>query len=137
MKTILFKLLFICSFFTNAQVTSLLSGINIGISNLIIYQDYIYFNSYINNTIYKYPIQGNSTLTPEVFKVLPSKPSQLLLDNDILYIATDASPRIYTIKLSDSNSVLNELTDITGTMAIFNNELYVGQYVESKIVKVN
>lgn len=125
------------NYFVNAQITNLLSGINTGISNLIIYQDYIYFNSYTNNTIYKYPIQGNASQTPEVFKVLPNKPSQLLLDNDILYIATDASPRIYTLKLTESNPALNELTDSSGTMAIFNNELYIGQYVESKIVKIN
>lgn len=121
----------------NSQVTNLLNGCFTGITNLIVFEDNIYFSSFTNNTIYKYPITGNSSQSPVVFKTLVGKPTQLLLNNNDLFIATEESNHIYKINLLAENATLIEVTDIFGPMAIKDNFLYVGQYVDSKIIKVD
>lgn len=132
-----FLILFFFTSIVNSQVTTLLTGLNNGITNLVVYQDNIYFTSYLNYTIYKYPITGNSTQTPEVFKVLSGKPTQLLLHNTDLYVATEQSNNIFKINLLTTGAIPLEVTDIYGPMAIKDNFLYVGQYLDSKIIKVN
>lgn len=121
----------------NSQVTNLLNGLNTGITNLVVFENNIYFSSFTNNTIYKYPITGNSSQLPEVFKTLTGKPTQLLLHNSDLFIATEETNHIYKINLLATNSTPIEVTDIYGPMVFKNNFLYVGQYVDSKIVKVD
>lgn len=137
MKIKYLALLLFCFKMANSQVTSLLNGLNTGITNLVVFEDNIYFSSYTNHTIYRYPITGNTSQLPEVFKTLTSKPTQLLLHNSDLYIATEQTSHIYKINLLATDTTPIEVTDIYGPMAIKNNFLYVGQYLDEKIVKVN
>ncbi len=137
MKIKLLTLLLFCFTIANSQVTNLLNGLYNGITNLVVYQDNIYFSSYSNFTIYKYPIIGNTTQTPEVFKILGGKPTQLLLHNTDLYVATEQSNNVFKINLLDPGTSPIEITDIYGPMVIKDNFLYVGQYLDSKIIKVN
>lgn len=137
MKIKLLTLLLFCFTIANSQVTNLLNGLYNGITNLVVYQDNIYFSSYSNFTIYKYPIIGNITQTPEVFKILGGKPTQLLLHNTDLYVATEQSNNVFKINLLDPGTSPIEITDIYGPMVIKDNFLYVGQYLDSKIIKVN
>lgn len=137
MKIKILTLLLFCFTIANSQVTNLLNGLNTGITNLVVYENNIYFSSFSNNTIYRYPVTGNSSQTPEVYKVLPSKPTQLLLHNTHLFIATEQANNIYKLNLLDTNPTPIQVTDIYGPMVIKNNYLYVGQYIDSKIVKVD
>lgn len=137
MKIKFLTLLLFCFTIANSQVTNLLNGLNNGITNLVVFENNIYFSSYSNFTIYKYPIIGNSTQTPEVFKILNGKPTQLLLHNADLYVATEQSNNIFKINLLATGATPIEVTDIYGPMVIKDNFLYVGQYVDSKIIKVN
>lgn len=137
MKIKYLTLFFFCFTIANSQVTNLLNGLNNGITNLVVFENNIYFSSFSNKTIYKYPVAGNSAQSPVVFKVLTSNPTQLLLHNNDLYIATEQDSHIYKINLLVTNATLIEVSDIYGPMVIKNNFLYVGQYVDSKIVKVD
>ncbi len=137
MKIKFLTLLFFCFAIANSQVTNLLNGLNNGITNLVVFENNIYFSSFSNKTIYKYPVTGNNSQCPEVFRVLTSNPTQLLLHNSDLYIATEQDSHIYKINLLVTNPTLIEVSDIYGPMVIKNNFLYVGQYVDSKIVKVD
>ncbi|WP_329804832.1 T9SS type A sorting domain-containing protein [Flavobacterium facile] len=137
MKIKFLTLLLFCFTIGNSQVTNLLSGLNNGITNLVVFENNIYFSSFSNKTIYKYPVTGNSSQSPEVFRVLTSNPTQLLLHNNDLFIATEQTSHIYKINLLATDTTPIEVTDIYGPMVIKNNFLYVGQYVDSKIVKIN
>ena len=137
MKIKFLTLLLFCYTIANSQVTNLLNGLNNGITNLVVFENNIYFSSFSNKTIYKYPVSGNGSQSPEVFRVLTSNPTQLLLHNSDLYIATEQGSNIYKINLLATNPTLIEVSDIFGPMVIKNNFLYVGQYLDSKIVKIN
>lgn len=120
-----------------SQVNILANGLNSGITNLVVFQNKIYFTSFSNKKIYQMPIIGSNSNVVSEYMTLPEKPIQLILDNYDLYIATEQTNKIYKKDLRNPLSDLIQIASISGTMAIFNNDLYVGQYTDSKILKLD
>lgn len=130
-------LLLLLTNFAFSQVTDLLTNLNsAGISNLTYKDNFIYFNSYVDKKIYRfdYTLPNPSY---ELVSQFNENPNFVYVKNNTLYVGVENPYKTYKIDLSSLNSPPMLLANIAGPMAQINDELYIGQYVASKIVKIN
>jgi hypothetical protein len=115
-------------------ITNLPTGMNGGILDLVIKGNSLYFTSFGDKKLYELDLTDNSY---KVIYTFTEKPFSLFLDNEILYVGCQQDDRTYSIKLSDSTLSTTLITNISGAMQKIDDDLYIGRYGESKIVKYN
>ena len=123
--------------FAYNQVTDVINNLSsLGMSNLTYKDNFIYFNSYVEKKIYRFDYTTpNSSL--ELFYQFNENPNFLYVKNNYLFIGLENPSKTYRIDLSSENFQPLLVANIAGPMAQINNDLYIGQYVASKIVKIN
>ena len=137
MKTKLLLLLLLTNF-VYSQVTDVLTNYNsAGISNLTYKDNFIYFNSYVEKKIYRFDYtQTNPTV--ELVYQFSENPNFVFVKNDILYVGVENPYQTYKINLASDNFYTTPVANVAGPMVQINDDdLYIGQYAASKIVKVN
>lgn len=134
-KWFFFWLLLCMPFFSIGQVTDIRSNLNNGLKDLVVYDGYVYYTSFIAKKLYRISLTTNAN--PEIVASFPQSPIHLLLDGNTIFIATEQNYKIYKLNLSNTPSNLEIVANIGGPMLKIDNFLYVGQYTQSKISKIN
>lgn len=136
MKTKLLLLL-LATNFVFCQVTDVLTNYNsAGLSNLTYNNNYIYFNSYVEKKVYRIDYTLTNP-TVELVYQFAENPNFVYIQNDILFIGVENPFKTYKIDLNTDNSFPELVANVAGSMAQINDDLYIGQYSASKIVKIN
>lgn len=116
------------------QITDLASELNTGIIDLVKKGNKLYFTSSDDNKVYELNLSDNSYSSIYTFS---EKPENLYIDNDILYIGCSQISKTYSIDLTQNTLTAVFITSASGPMQKIGNELYIGQYTDSKIIKYN
>lgn len=136
MKSKLLLLLLMTNFIF-CQVTDVLTNFNsAGLSNLTFRNNFIYFNSYVEKKVYRFDYTLANPIVELVYQ-FSENPNFVYIENDILFVGVENPFKTYKINLNNDNFNAQFLTNIAGPMVQINNDLYIGQYSASKIVKID
>lgn len=136
MKTKLLLLL-LATNFVFSQVTDVLTNYNsAGLSNLTYKNNYIYFNSYVEKKVYRIDYTTSNPIVEIVYQ-FNENPNFVYIENDNLFIGVENPFKTYKIELNSDDFYPQLIANVAGPMAQINDELFIGQYTGSKIVKIN
>ena len=136
MKTKLLLLLLVTNF-VFCQVTDVLTNFNAaGLSNLTFKSNFIYFNSYVEKKVYRFDYTVTNP-TVELVYQFSENPNFVHIENGNLFVGVENPYKTYKIDLNTDNFTAQFLANVAGPMVQLNNDLYIGQYSASKIVKIN
>ncbi|NHN25858.1 T9SS type A sorting domain-containing protein [Flavobacterium jejuense] len=136
MKTKLLLLLLTTNFLF-CQVTDVLTDFNsAGLSNLTFKSNYIYFNSYVQKKVYRIDHTFTNP-TVELVYQFNENPNFVYIENDILFVGVENPFKTYKIDLNTDELNTELIANVAGPMVKINDDLYIGQYSASKIVKIN
>ncbi len=136
MKTKLLLLLLVTNF-VFCQVTDVLTNFNsAGLSNLTFRSNYIYFNSYVEKKVYRFDYTLTNPIVELVYQ-FSENPNFVYIENDNLFVGVENPFKTYKIDLNSDDLNAQFLANVAGPMIQINNDLYIGQYSVSKIVKID